>query len=116
MRQESEMTHDEFEASAKKFCDKFNARLADTQDWNELEAQRESMREHTAEIHRLRVALVDGAMQRLTDVQQEMERKPLTEEEIAAAIDTAYPEKPMTVYDKRIARAIERAHGIGGEA
>lgn len=40
-------------------------------------------------------------------------RKPLTDEEIATAIATAYSEKPMTVYDKRIARAIERAHGIG---
>jgi hypothetical protein len=31
----------------------------------------------------------------------------LTDEEIATAIDIAYSEKPMTVYDKRIARAIE---------
>jgi hypothetical protein len=53
-----------------------------TQDWSELEALRESLREHMAEIHRLRAALAEGAMQRLTDVQQEMERKPLTDEEI----------------------------------
>jgi len=50
--------------------------LADTQDWCELEALRESLREHMAEIHRLRAALAEGAMQRLTDVQQEMEQKP----------------------------------------
>jgi len=47
--------------------------LADTQDWCELEALRESLREHMAEIHRLRAALAEGAMQRLTDVQQAME-------------------------------------------
>jgi len=74
------------------------------QDWNEIEALRESLREHMAEIHRLRaagrhalealeeyqqkgapfmacdaavdalrIALADEAMQRLTDVQQEIE-------------------------------------------
>lgn len=80
--------------------------LADIQDWNELEALRESLREHMAEIHRLReavrqalaalekeassfdgwlsmmqsartalrAALAEDALQRLTDVQQEMER------------------------------------------
>ena len=39
--------------------------IVDTQDWIELEALRESLREHMAEIHRLRVALAEGAMQRL---------------------------------------------------
>ncbi|MFM2134468.1 MAG: hypothetical protein RLZZ452_1369 [Pseudomonadota bacterium] len=43
------------------------------QDWSEVEALRESLREHMAEIHRLRSEL---AMQRLTDVQQEMEQEP----------------------------------------
>lgn len=74
------------------------------QDWNEVEALRESLREHMVEIHRLRAAgrqaldaleeyqekgapfmscnaavatlraaLADEAMQRLTDVQQEIE-------------------------------------------
>ena len=82
------------------------AALADTQDWDEIEALRASLREHMAEIHRLRAAgrqalealclpcdrwnrrqteiinaslaalraaLAEDAMQRLTDVQQEME-------------------------------------------
>jgi len=31
----------------------------------------------------------------------------LTDEEIEAAIGTAYPEKPLTMYDKRITQAIE---------
>lgn len=80
--------------------------LADTQDWSELEALRKSLREHMAEVHRLRAAvrqalgalqfclpliedngdeeqlaiphkalaaLTEYAMQRLTDVQQEVE-------------------------------------------
>lgn len=67
------MTHDEFEDSAKKFCDEFHERLTDTQDWDELEALRESLREHMVKIHRLRAALAEDAMQRLTDVQQEMD-------------------------------------------
>jgi len=50
--------------------------IVDTQDWCELEALRETLREHMAEIHRLRAALAEGAMQRLTDVQQEMEQCP----------------------------------------
>lgn len=47
--------------------------------------------------------------------ERQSQRKPLTDAEIATAIATAYSEKPMTIYDKRIARAIERAHGIGSE-
>jgi len=73
------------------------------QDWNEIEALRESLREHMAEIHRLRAALAEGAMQ------------PLTEDEI----DRAWRSVDYTVsYDRfriDIARAIERAHGIGSE-
>ncbi len=46
------------------------AAAAEQQDWSETEALRESLREHMAEIHRLKSEL---AMQRLTDVQQEME-------------------------------------------
>ena len=136
-----------------------------TQDWDELEALRESLREHMAEIHRLRAALAECAMQRLTDVQQEMEnthtsvdneytpvkpvawrwpthngyaysethsageggqplytappqRTPLTEDELVEAYccvnDKEWAIGGMT--DARIfARAIERAHGIGGE-
>lgn len=67
------MTHDEFEASAKKFCDEFNARLAATQDRNEIEALRKTFRRHMDEVRRLPAALVEGAMQRLTDVHQEIE-------------------------------------------
>jgi hypothetical protein len=43
------------------------------QDWDEIEALRESLREHMAEIHRLRAALAENALQRLTDVHQEIE-------------------------------------------
>lgn len=42
-------------------------------------------------------------------------RKPLTEKQIESAVCGAYVEKVLTWYDITIARAIERAHGIGGE-
>ena len=42
-------------------------------------------------------------------------REPLTEEQIESAVCNAYVEKALTRYDITIARAIERAHGIGGE-
>jgi hypothetical protein len=67
----------------------------------------------------LRAALAEDAMQRLTDVQQEMERKPLTKEQLLYV----YNELPNWGMDmdslpkslEKFARAIERAHGIGGE-
>lgn len=43
------------------------------QDWDEIEALRESLREHMSEIHRLRAELAENALQRLTDVHQEIE-------------------------------------------
>ena len=90
------MTHDEFTASAKKFCDEFNARLADTQDWNEIEALRKTFCRTMDEARRLPAALAEEAMQRLTDVQL-----------------MKWPEKGTDLL--AFARAIERAHGIGGE-
>jgi hypothetical protein len=86
-----------------------------TKDWSELEALRESLREHIAEIHRLRAALAEGAMQRLTDVQQEMERKPLTDEELDRVWRSVDYKISYDNFRLAIARAIERAHGIGGE-
>jgi hypothetical protein len=62
------------------------AAIADTQDWSEVEALRESLREHMSEIHRLRAALVEVAMQRLTDVQQEMEQEPVAWKHDCAAL------------------------------
>lgn len=41
-------------------------------------------------------------------------REPLTEKQIESAVCAAYVEKALTRYDIAIARAIERAHGIGG--
>lgn len=43
------------------------------------------------------------------------QREPLTEKQIESAVCAAYVEKALTRYDIAIARAIERAHGIGGE-
>lgn len=42
-------------------------------------------------------------------------REPLTEKQIESAVCGAYVEKVLTRYDITIARAIERAHGIGGK-
>ena len=74
----------------------------------------------------LRAALAENAMQRLTDVHQEIEKthtsvdneytpvKPLTDEEIwRIDDDTPFHEGPEWLV--RFTRAIERAHGIGGE-
>ena len=63
----------------------------------------------------LRAALAEGAMQRLTDVQQEMERKPLTDEEIDRVWRSVDYKISYDNFRLAIARAIERAHGIGGE-
>ena len=72
-------------------------------------------REHAAvrEIERLRAALAEGAMQRLTDVQQEMERKPLTDEEIDRVWRSVDYRISYDNFRIEVARAIERAHGIG---
>lgn len=79
----------------------------------------------------LRAALAEGAMQRLTDVHQEIEKthtsvdteytpvKPLTDEQLESIEHKAYlatfsKGKPMGDYATELMRAIERAHGIGG--
>jgi len=40
-----------------------------TQDWSEVEALRESLREHMTEIHRLRAALAEGAINKMETVE-----------------------------------------------
>jgi hypothetical protein len=72
------MTHDEFEASAKKFCDEFNAVAAMQQALEALEGcttwhlTREQYDRNVTTIVALRAALAETAMQQLTDVQQEI--------------------------------------------
>jgi len=53
------------------------------------------------------IAKVGKAITALRAALAKSEQDPLTEEEIAVAIDTVYPEKPMTAYDKKITRAID---------
>lgn len=68
-------------------------------DWDRVAALEESLREHMAEIHRLKALA-------------QPERKPLTDEEIAEiCMDCSL----VTESDIYFARAIEAAHGIGGE-
>jgi hypothetical protein len=62
-----------------------------------------------------REALAEGAMQRLTDVQQEMERKPLSIETINKLWNDAVGWGDASSNEVTFVRAIERAHGIGGE-
>jgi len=73
------MTHDEFEASAKEFCDEFHARLAATQDRNEIETLRKTFRRNMDEVRRLPAALAEGAMRRLIDTQDWDELEALRE-------------------------------------
>ena len=75
----------------------------------------------------LRAALAEESMQRLTDVQQEIEKthtsvdneytpvKPLTEDEIDKAWRSVDYRISYDNFRIEVARAIERAHGIGGE-
>ena len=70
------MTHDEFEASAKKFCDEFNAVAAMKQALEALYELKESAQYdsvYSKAIDALRAAIAEASMQQLTDVQQEME-------------------------------------------
>lgn len=125
-----------------------------TQDWSELEALRNSLREHMAEIHRLRAALAEATIKDNLTVEpvawisevvcvgpnlgvkrydklpiQSLQpgfykhtplytappkREPLTDDEIRR-IDDATPFHEDVEWEVRFARAIERAHGIGGE-
>jgi len=184
---DSRVPKTEREHAAAREIERLRAALAeDAKDWSELESLRESLREHMTEIHRLREAgrqaldafdsmygrkpervekvittlratLSWDAMQRLTDVQQEMEA---TSQEFRQVEPVAYvtgyskgyatvqPVDPcllmpvgMALYrsppksahdkvysevdladayqkgwdDAMLRRAIERAHGIGGE-
>jgi len=59
--------------------------------------------------------LAEAAMQRLTDTQQDMERKPLTDDEIDRAWRSVDYKISYDNFRIEVARAIERAHGIGGE-
>jgi propanediol dehydratase large subunit len=59
-------------------------------------------------------ALRDKAMDALRTALAEPERKPLTDEEIMEILDYGqYGSVPA--YQRNFVRAIERAHGIGGE-
>ena len=76
---------------------------------------------HSPVLQNLRAALAEDALQRLTDVQQEIEaaleqpeqRRPLTIKEINA-MPEAKGYWPMGMNDRivRLIRAIEQAHGI----
>ena len=61
---------------------------------------------------------IDNAITALRTALAEPERKPLTDEEIDALPWTKNYESDVTLYEalRDFARAIERAHGIGGEA
>ena len=48
-------------------------------------------------------------------IAQHQPRKPLTDEEIAALVLEWWCPTMVTAKDRKFARAIERAHGIGGE-
>jgi hypothetical protein len=114
-------------------------------DWSLLEATQESLREHMAEIKQLRdklqrteteqepVAWIEHGLIEAPDglvwergtvghytplyTRPAPQRKPLTDEEIANVLGftkfTAYSTKVALT---GLARSIERAHGIGGEA
>ncbi len=112
------MTHDEFEASAKQFCDEFNARLAEPTIKDNLTVEPVAvweLQESGWEI------ICDGDWVKELPFGTKLytappERKPLTDEEIdhLAQLDgvTAYKAPDWFV---ELARAIERAHGIGDE-
>ena len=70
----------------------------DERDGSLLDATQESLREHMAEIHRLRAA--------------PPQRKPLTEKEIYHATGHCGVNEHTAI---KITRAVERAHGIGGQ-
>ncbi len=72
------------------------------------------VRLRTPAITSLHTALAEDAMQRLTGVQQYMERKPLTNDEIVK-IERSLRQFYKRLSFHKITRAIERAHGIWGE-
>lgn len=110
-------------------------------DWDRINALEESLREHMAEIHRLKALaqpeqLVVGGDNLPTLTKWTPQRKPLTEDVLmaefaklyksdAAILHLAENNKDYTLESigarhhwtafKSGARAIERAHGIGGE-
>lgn len=97
------------EASREKLIAELDAALAESDlDWSLLEATQESLREHMAEIHRLRAALTKP------------QRKPLTEYEIEQAHRHIYRRLPYEFdhstpsWVEQGIRYAERAHGIGG--
>lgn len=107
------------------------------QDWDEIEALRASLREHMHEIKRLNEFLIweqhrtehvgthgpgcamwgpkhYECLLRAYRAQQERTLEPLTEEEIKRIDDNTHFHESTDWY-VRFARAVERAHGIGGE-
>jgi hypothetical protein len=86
-------------------------------DWDRVTALEESLREHMAEIHRLKALaqpakLVVGSDDLPTLTKWTPQRKPLTDEQIAEICMDCSLVTPSDIY---FARAIEKAHGIGGE-
>lgn len=91
--------------------DALRAALSDTQDWDEVEVLRESLREHMAEIHRLR----EAAQQALPLYTAPPTREPLTDEEIDKTWRSVDYKISYEDFRIAVARAIERAHGIGSD-
>lgn len=104
------------------------------QDWDEIEALRASLREHMHEIKRLNEFLIweqhrtehvgthgpncamwgpkhYECLLRAYRAQQERTRDPLTDEQIERLYDLLPSKYTLAMF----ARAVERAHGIGGE-
>jgi len=83
-------------------------------DWDQVEALEESLREYMAEVQRLRAALAEDALQRLTDVQQEMEaqQEPICPDckaallyECVACSRNNYPPQRKPLTDEQIEQA-----------
>jgi hypothetical protein len=93
-------------------------------DWDRVKALEESLREHMAEIQRLKALaqpeqLVVGGDDLPTLTKWAPKRKPLTDDRIDMLLNNErlrWATSPPTYeFAAAFARVIERAHGIGGE-
>ncbi len=123
------MTHDEFEASAKKFCDEFNARLAEIamQRLTGVQQEMEATSRESRQVEPVAVVTSESGNKNVTmswwhepalSVGTPLytalpQRQPLTDEEIHDCFQQKHKDKATE--RRMIARAIERAHGIGSE-